>query len=115
RGVPPRWMDAEMARRVRRRRRVGAPRHDAAWRSHVQWQTYLSITSPYYGLKLGAEERRAARAGLEMRYPLLDSRLVELVLAIPWRGRASHGTRKCLLRTAGADLPPPPPRDGPAE
>jgi len=111
RGVPPRWMDAEMARRVRLRRRVRTPRHDAPWPSHVQWQTYLSITSPYYGLKLEAEERRAARAGLEMRYPLLDSRLVELVLAIPWRGRASHGTRKRLLRTAAADLLPPRSRD----
>ena len=111
RGVPPRWMDAEMARRVRLRRRVRTPRHDAPWPSHVQWQTYLSITSPYYGLKLEAEERRAARAGLEMRYPLLDSRLVELVLAIPWRGRASHGTRKRLLRTAAADLLPPRTRD----
>jgi len=50
---------------------------------------------------------RAARAGLEMRYPLLDSRLVELVLAIPWPRRMRHGERKRLLRTATADLLPP--------
>ena len=107
RGVPPRWIDVQTARRVRLRRRVTMPRHDASWPSHVQWQTYLSITSPYYGLKLEAEERRAARAGLEMRYPLLDSRLVELVLAMPWHRRATQGTRKRLLRAAAGDLLPP--------
>jgi asparagine synthase (glutamine-hydrolysing) len=107
RGVPPPWINSETARRVRLRARVKTPRHEARWPSHAQWETYLSITSPYYGLKLEAEERRAARAGLEMRYPLLDSRLVELVLAMPWRRRASHGTRKRLLRAAAAELLPP--------
>src|SRR5204863_525113 len=62
---------------------------------------------PYFGLKLEAEERRAARAGLELRYPLLDSRLVELVLAIPSSRRMARGERKGLLRAAAADVLPP--------
>jgi asparagine synthase (glutamine-hydrolysing) len=106
RGVPPPWLNADTARRAGLRARVRAPRHDVPWPSATQWETWLSISSPYYGLKLEAEERRAARAGLEMRYPLLDSRLVEFVLAMPWRARASRGTRKRLLRAGAADVLP---------
>ena len=106
RGVPPPWMHADLARRVGLHTRVRAPRHAVAWPSHAQWDTWLSLSSPYFGLKLEAEERRVARAGLEMRYPLLDSRLVELVLAIPSARRMAHGERKGLLRAAVADVLP---------
>jgi len=107
RGVPPPWIDGALARRVGLRARVRAPRHVVPWPSHAQWDTWLSLSSPYYGLKLEAEERRAARAGLEMRYPLLDSRLVELALAIPSPRRMAHGERKRLLRSAAAAVLPP--------
>ena len=53
-----------------------------------------------------AEERRAARAGLEMRYPLLDSRLVEMVLATPSVRLVGGGERNRLLRAAVADVVP---------
>jgi asparagine synthase (glutamine-hydrolysing) len=107
RGVPPPWMHGDLARRVDLRGRVRAPRHAVTWPSHAQWDTWLSLSSPYFGLKLEAEERRVARAGLEMRYPLLDSRLVELVLATPSAKRMAHGERKGLLRAAVADALPP--------
>jgi len=107
RGVPPPWMNRGTAQRTGLRGRVRTPRHSVPWPSYAQWDTWLSLSSPYFGLKLEAEERRAARAGLEMRYPLLDSRLVELVLAIPWPRRMRHGERKRLLRAATADLLPP--------
>jgi asparagine synthase (glutamine-hydrolysing) len=107
RGVPPPWMNQATAQHTRLRRRVRTPRHNVPWPSHAQWETWLSVSSPYYGLKLEAEERRAARAGLEMRYPLLDSRLVELVLAIPSSRRMVRGERKHLLRAAAADVLPP--------
>jgi asparagine synthase (glutamine-hydrolysing) len=106
RGVPPPWINRELARRVDLRARVRAPRHAVPWPSHAQSDTWLSCSSPYFGLKLEAEERRAARAGLEMRYPLLDSRLVELVLAIPSARRMAHGERKGLLRAAVSDVLP---------
>jgi asparagine synthase (glutamine-hydrolysing) len=76
------------------------------WPSYAHWDTWLALSSPYYGLKLEAEERRAARAGLEMRYPLLDSRLVELVLALPSAQLVARGERKRLLRAAAADILP---------
>ena len=107
RGVPPAWMNRATASRTGLRARVRTPRHALPWPSHAQWDTWLSLSSPYFGLKLEAEERRAARAGLEMRYPLLDSRLVELVLAIPSRRRMAGGERKRLLRAAAAGVLPP--------
>jgi asparagine synthetase B (glutamine-hydrolysing) len=107
RGVPPAWIERATAERVGLRRRVRTPRHAVPWRSYAQWDTWLSLSSPYFRLKLEAEERRAARAGLEMRYPLLDSRLVELVLAMPWSRRMAHGERKRLLRAASARVVPP--------
>ena len=107
RGVPPPWMNAGTAHRTNLRRRTRTPRHSVPWPSYAQWDTWLSVSSPYFGLKLEAEERRAALAGLEMRYPLLDSRLVELVLAIPWSRRMGDGERKQLLRAASADVLPP--------
>ena len=107
RGVPPPWMNRGTAQRTGLRGRVRTPRHSVPWPSYAQWDTWLSLSSPYFGLKLEAEERRAARAGLEMRYPLLDSRLVEFVLAIPWSRRMGDGERKGVLRTATADVLPP--------
>jgi asparagine synthase (glutamine-hydrolysing) len=106
RGVPPRWINGVTAHRIGLRRRVRTPRHSVSWPSHAQWATWLSLSSPYFGLKLEAEERRAARAGLEMRYPLLDSRLIEFVLAIPSSRRMADGERKRLLRAAVKDVLP---------
>jgi len=108
RGVPPPWISRERARAVGLRARVRAPRHAVPCASRAQWSTYLYVTSPWYVLKLELEERIAARAGLEMRYPLLDSRLVEFVLAIPWERRTRGGARKWLLREAArASVPGP--------
>jgi asparagine synthase (glutamine-hydrolysing) len=107
RGVPPPWINRDLARRVDLRARVRTPRHAVPWPSYAQWDTWLSLSSPYFRLKLEAEERRAARAGLEMRYPLLDSRLIELVLAIPSARRMAQGERKGLLRAAVSEVLPP--------
>jgi asparagine synthase (glutamine-hydrolysing) len=106
RGVPPPWINHATARRIGLRARVRTPRHEMRWPSYAQWDTWLSVSSPYFGLKLEADERSAARAGLELRYPLLDSRLVELVLALPWARRTVRGERKHLLRAAVADVVP---------
>jgi asparagine synthase (glutamine-hydrolysing) len=42
----------------------------------------------------------AADAGVEVRFPFLDIRLVELALAIPWRFRLPHGDMRRLERDA---------------
>jgi asparagine synthase (glutamine-hydrolysing) len=55
---------------------------------------------------LAALDRLAARAGSELRYPFLDRRVVESVLAMPHAVTAGRGDdfRKPLLRRAMGDL-----------
>jgi len=106
RGVPPSWINQELARAVGLRTRVRAPRHAVPFPSLAQSDSYLSVASPYYLLKLEVEERATARFGMEIRYPLLDSRLVEFVLAIPWERRTRDGERKRLLRASARSIVP---------
>lgn len=55
---------------------------------------------------LWQSDQLAARTGLEIRHPLLDRRLVELALAMPYRWRARRGVLKSkpVLRHAVAPL-----------
>ncbi len=100
RRAPPPWINRELARRLGLRARLRRPRAALRFPSLSQADAYHSVFTPYYGLKLEVEERLAARRGLEMRYPFLDSRLVELVCAIPWDRRPGRGERKRLLRAS---------------
>ncbi|MBI4638605.1 MAG: asparagine synthase (glutamine-hydrolyzing) [Candidatus Rokubacteria bacterium] len=106
RRAPPPWVRKAVAREIGLAARLRQPRHSLRFPSHCESDTYLSIASPYYLLKLEVEERLAARFGIEMRYPFLDSRLVEFVLAVPWERRTRDGERKRLLRTAMRGLVP---------
>lgn len=106
RRVPPGWVNRDTARSVDLRRRVRAPRVARRFRSFAQAETYAQVTSPYYLLRLEVDERYCARFGIEMRYPFLDSRLIEFVLAVPSFRRTRGGERKRLLRTAMRDAVP---------
>ncbi len=106
RRAPPPWVAPALARELGLAARLREPRHSARFPSHAQSDTYLSVAGPYYRLKLEVEERLAARLGLEMRFPFLDSRLIEFVLAIPWARRTRDGERKRLLREAVRGLVP---------
>lgn len=100
RRAPPAWINAQLAREVGLRERVREPRHRVRFPSFCQAGTYLSVCSPYYLLKLEVDERATAAWGTEVRYPFLDSRLVEFVLSIPWAWRTRNGERKRILRSA---------------
>lgn len=106
RRAPPAWINRRLARDLGLAERIREARHSVPFPSLAQADTYLSVTSPYYVLKLELEERIAASAGSEPRYPLLDSRLIEFVLAIPWERRTRNGERKRLLRTAMQGIVP---------
>jgi len=106
RRAPPPWINAAAARRMELGARIRAARDAVRFPSWSQTQAYRSIASPWYGLKLEADERFAAERGFDARYPFLDSRLVEFVLAIPWDRRPSRGQRKRLLRLAMRGIVP---------
>lgn len=106
RGVPPPWVNRDLARAVDLRARVRAPRVPVRFPSWAQAETYGAVMSPYYIVKLEVDERAAARVGLDFRYPFLDSRLVEFVMAIPWDRRTRGGERKRILRAATRHVVP---------
>lgn len=65
-----------------------------------------SVTHPAISAALERYDRIAALSGVEARHPLLDLRLVELMLSTPAHLKVRHGWSKYLLRRAGApDVP----------
>ena len=65
-----------------------------------------SVTHPAICAALERYDRIAALSGIESRHPLLDLRLVELMLSAPDHLKVRHGWSKYLLRLAGApDMP----------
>ncbi|MBI4454477.1 MAG: asparagine synthase (glutamine-hydrolyzing) [Acidobacteria bacterium] len=100
RGVPPYWMNRKLALEMGLRERTRRPRHTLRFPSYSQSISYLETFNPYHALSMEVDERSAARQGVEVRYPYLDSRLVEFMLSIPPNVRTVGGKRKYLLRRA---------------
>lgn len=105
-GAPPAWINPDLARRIGLADRLRAPRQGAPFRSLAQAGSHLAVAGPWYVVKLEVDERCAAARRLDVRYPFLDSRLVEFVLAVPWHRRTREGERKRLLRSAMAGIVP---------
>ncbi len=62
----------------------GYPSPSARRTTQVRSLHWAELTSPALGLTIDIEQRRAARFGLEMRFPFLDKELVEFVLSLPF-------------------------------
>lgn len=76
---------------------TAAPRRFA---SHTQQTTWNWLTQPGFLLALEWQVHEAARQGLELRFPYLDRRLVQFILALPCEQRLPNGRMKRLLRDA---------------
>jgi asparagine synthase (glutamine-hydrolysing) len=83
----------------------------ARFHSETTRFTWEWLTGPRLSATLEAEDRAAARADLEMRYPFLDAELATYVLATPYEHRLPERRMKSLLRDALADALPPLVRD----
>ncbi len=94
-----------------------AARRRATWdtvpptRSHVVRESLARLWSGDLSHGREAMHRVAQDAGLELRHPFFDRRLVEFLLALPDDLRMRHGRQRYLLRQACADVLPPPVRD----
>ncbi len=78
---------------------AAAPRRSApAFSKRAQRQLYEAVFHPVNTLMIESMERAAAYAGMELRMPFLDRRLVEFVLGIPADERVKDGIPKRLLR-----------------
>jgi hypothetical protein len=67
----------------------------------------LDLEHPNIAAGLERYERVASSFGVEARHPLLDIRLAEFCLGLPWQLKTQHGWTKMILRRAmEPDLPP---------
>jgi asparagine synthase (glutamine-hydrolysing) len=94
--------------------RLRRPWHEAVERpaerfrqsSCTRRHTWTWLTSPALWWSVEFQVARAARRGLEMRFPFLDRRLADFVLALPYQHRLPGGKMKRLLRDAMDGLLP---------
>lgn len=72
-------------------------------RLYHQWR----MSSPLVSHAFETLNKLAAAAGIEVRFPFFDRRLVEFCLALPGDARLSEGWSRFVLRTAMKDILPP--------
>jgi asparagine synthase (glutamine-hydrolysing) len=102
---PPEWLGPALADVWTQ----GSPTEDPSpppGRSHTADLTWRWLTSPNLWWAVELQVLRAARAGLQLRFPFLDRRLAECVLALPYNERLPHGRMKRLLRSSMKELLP---------
>jgi asparagine synthetase B (glutamine-hydrolysing) len=75
--------------------------HSSLREKHVQ-----NIMHPYLTNALERYDRVAAICTVEPRHPLLDKRLVEHSVSLPWDQKVRHGWSKFIIRRAGESLLP---------
>ncbi|KUO96570.1 asparagine synthase (glutamine-hydrolyzing) [Ferroacidibacillus organovorans] len=67
--------------------------------------SYLNLTR-FLPTLLERKDRMSMAAGLEVRVPFCDHRLIEYVWNIPWFLKSLNGTPKAILRKAAEDILP---------
>jgi asparagine synthase (glutamine-hydrolysing) len=65
-----------------------------------------ALLHPYLAVALERYDRVASAYSIELRHPLLDRRLIEFCLALPWEQKRSKGWSKVVLRRAMAGILP---------
>ena len=65
-----------------------------------------NIMHPYLTTGLERYDRVAAICTIEPRHPLLDKRLVEFCVSLPWQMKVRHGWSKYIMRCAGESFLP---------
>ncbi|HEV2131952.1 MAG TPA: asparagine synthase-related protein, partial [Longimicrobiaceae bacterium] len=102
----PEWMDARFVRAhglLEREKRHTPPRSD---RSRADYETLWYLSHPYFPRAFAAVAGFALEAGVELRSPLYDRRIVEFALSRPREERAAGNEIKRLLRRAVRGLLP---------
>jgi hypothetical protein len=75
--------------------------------SHTLRSTWGWLTSPRTWWLTEVQTLDAARRGIQFRFPFLDTRLTQFILAIPFEQRIPGGQMKLLLRKAMRGCLPP--------
>jgi len=98
-GVPV-WIPSEFARRTALPDRLRSDPAPDRLPSFARYDALQQYRSGLDTLINEASERASAAEGIEDRYPFLDRRLVEFLLALPEEQRWQRGTTKYVLRRA---------------
>src|SRR5690606_30323751 len=99
------WLAAPMRQRLLQRSAIQSADDTNVARTGQRSQL-LQLNGAYGLLARESEERLCAWAGLEIRRPFWDRRLVEFAIATPERLRCSAATSKSLHRLAMTALLP---------
>lgn len=78
---------------------------ETAQDARIREISYLSITR-FLATLLERKDRMSMAAGLEVRVPFCDHRLVQYVWNVPWSIRNAGGAAKAILRKAVVDVLP---------
>lgn len=73
--------------------------------SRMREVAHLGITR-FLPTLLDRKDRMSMAAGIEVRVPFCDHRLVELVLPLSWKQKTAYGREKSLLKSAAVDILP---------
>ena len=106
--VSPRqnWLAPELRKVLDERREQYQPRRKPQVHHRTQRLQLLALHDAYGAIAREAEERSAARQGLELRLPFSDSRIIQFAFSSPERLRSLGRTTKRFHRLAMQDLLP---------
>lgn len=94
----PRWLNPDFVAALKLRERWPEPKNGIPWNAHPYHpRAYASLFFPEWSYMFEREDAAFTRALVEVRYPFLDLRLVNYLLAIP---AMPWFFRKFLLREA---------------
>jgi asparagine synthase (glutamine-hydrolysing) len=102
----PEWVPPEVVERTGIREFEQSQLPAPGW-GVVNREARWMLTAPFVGSAMSRIAERALTAGVELRSPLLDTRLIALALTRPHHERVRRGDSKWLLRAAMRDLLPP--------
>jgi asparagine synthase (glutamine-hydrolysing) len=102
------FLNPELARRtgVTERYRAWQERQRLAGRSERSQQLW-NVAAPGVAESFEALDRAASRAGVELRFPFFDLRLVSLMLAVPASQKLRDGWSRSILRRGMDGILPP--------
>jgi asparagine synthase (glutamine-hydrolysing) len=106
--APPEWLSQRLRDLWRNEALPLDPSGNTSGRCATQQFTWRWLTRPHTVWSIELHVIRAAHHGLEVRFPYLDRRLADFVLAVPYAHRLPRGRMKLLLREAMKGLLPRP-------
>lgn len=102
----PAWLPAPFARRIALRDRQDAGGSVGRFSSCAQADQFRLLCSGIYQWQIESIDRSASAAGIELRHPFHDRRIIEFSLALPEEQKWRAGLARFVLREAMRGIVP---------